>query len=75
MINKTINKVAAVLALIFSALFLSYRKGKKDLESENIKEMISSSKKINNLKNAQENLSNDELIAYRHKLHDNESNK
>ena len=40
MINKTVNKFIALLAFIFSALFLSYRKGKKDSESEQIKNLV-----------------------------------
>ena len=35
-----INKIIAVITFLFSVIFLSYRKGKKDLESEQIKDLV-----------------------------------
>lgn len=72
------NKLQSILAFIgflFAAAFLGYRKGKSDSKSEQIKDMLKESQKekeelqkINDLKNENEKLSDDELISSRNKL-------
>ena len=38
--TRLINKVIAILVVIISIIFFSYRKGKKDLKSEQIKDLV-----------------------------------
>lgn len=64
-----INKILGLITILFSIIFFSYKKGKKDTESEQVKEMFDEVKRINNLKNEQERLSGDDLNAYYDKLH------
>ena len=64
-----LGTLAAALAALFSVILFSYKKGQSDKEGEQIKGMLEENKKINDLKNDQENLSGDDLIAYRNKLH------
>lgn len=40
MINETITKVVSLITILFSIIFLSYRKGRKDLKSEQIKDLV-----------------------------------
>jgi hypothetical protein len=35
-----INKIIAVITFLFSVIFFSYRKGKKDLKSDQIKNLV-----------------------------------
>jgi len=74
MIINQLQKILATIAFLFGFGFLFYRKGKKDLQSDKIKDMVQEYEKKNKLKNEIEKLSHSQSNAFAAKLRQNNNN-